>query len=163
MSEYCLGNRDGTVDTSLSPVRAPEIEILKKKFLTEKRKCAHTIQGTSMVPLTPSFYLCDLQKSRYRRNIFWTEKQKCAHCLGNRDCTGDTFLSPVRPQEIEILKKNFGSEKRNYAHTVQGIAMVPLTLFFHLCELRKSRYQRKNFLTEKGNARTLFRKPRWDR
>ena len=69
MRAHCFGNRDGTVDTFLSPVRPPEIEI-SNIFWTEKRKCAHTVQGTEMVPLTPSFHLRNLQKSRYRRNIF---------------------------------------------------------------------------------------------
>ena len=69
MRAHCFGNRDGTVDTFLSPVRPPKIEISKKYFWTEKRKCAHTVLGNAMVPLTPSFHLCDLQKLRYRRNI----------------------------------------------------------------------------------------------
>ena len=146
MREYCLGNRDGTVDTSLSPVRAPEIEILKKNIFDRKTKmrahCSGNLDGTVdtfLLPVRPP----EIEISK--KYILDRKTKMRTHCLGNRDCTGDTFLSPVRPQEIEILKKNFGTEKRNYAHIVQGIAMVPLTLFFHLCELRKSRYQRKNF------------------
>ena len=81
MLAYFLGRRVCTIEASLSPVRSPEIETSKKKISTEKRKCSHTVQGTALVELTSFFHLCDLQKSRYRRKMFWTEKRKKARIL----------------------------------------------------------------------------------
>ena len=84
-----------------------------------------------------------------------------AHCSGISDGTVDTFLLPVRPPEIEISKKYFWIEKRKSAHTVQGTAMVPLTLPFTCATSRNRDIEEIFFGPKNENARTLFREPRW--
>ena len=110
------GYRDGTFNISLSPVLPPEIEI-SKVFWIKKRKCLHPIQVATLIPLSSSFYRCNLQKSRYRRKNFLDEKTKMlASCSGHRVGTVDASLSPVRPPEIEISKKIIWTVKRKWSH-----------------------------------------------
>lgn len=76
--------------------------------------------------------------------------------------TVDTSLSIVRSPEFEvIIKKKFWTNIKKGFYTVQGSALVPLTLPFHFCDLQKSKYPKKTIWTKNENARTPFRVPCW--
>ena len=58
---YCSVQRVGTVDSSLSLVRPPEIEISKKKVFGTKNENARVlVQVKALLTLSPFFSLCDL-------------------------------------------------------------------------------------------------------
>ena len=102
-----------------------------------------------MVPLTPFFHLCDLQKSRFRRNIFWTEKLKCAHTVQGTAKVPLTLFSPVRPPEIEISKKYFLDPKtKMYAYS-SGNRDVTVNTFFSAVRPPEIEISKKYFWTEK--------------
>ncbi len=86
MFAHCSDNSVVTADISLSLVR-----YIEKKNLTVKRKCSNTVHGTALVSFTPTFRMCNLQKSRYRRKFFWTERRKCSHTARG------TALVPLTP------------------------------------------------------------------
>ena len=122
------GYRVGTVDTSLSPFLPLEIEI-SKVLLIKKRKCLHPVQGTALIPLSPPFHRCNLQKSRYRRKFFLTKTKMIVSCSGYRVGTIDTSLSPVRPVEIEISKKNILNWKTKILASCSGYRVGTVNTF----------------------------------
>ena len=65
MSYQKKGHHVSTVDTNLSPVRPPEIEILTKNILAIKTKMVEYCSGTALVRLTPTFHMSYLQKYNY--------------------------------------------------------------------------------------------------
>ena len=143
---YYSGHRVSTVDTSLSHVRPPDIEISKKNFLDRKTKMLTYYSGQRI----DTFNLCDLQKLRYWRKIFITEKRKCANTV-----QGIELVQLIPPfllsdlQKSKYWRKIFWTEKRKSSHTNQGIGLVPLTPPFHMCDPQISRYRSKIFWTEK--------------
>ena len=66
-------------------------------------------------------------------------------------------------QKLNYRRKIFWNEKRKCSHTVQIIALAPLTPPFHLCDLQKSSYRKKIIGAKTENASTLLRAQGWNR
>ena len=146
------GYRVGTVDTSLSPFPL-EIEI-SKVLLIKKRKCLHPVQGTALIPLSPPFHRCNLQKSRYRRKLFGPKNDNAFIMfrapLKHRWYLPFTFATP-RNRNIE--EKIF-TEKQIIQF--KAPRWQPFT-----CTSPRNRDIEKKFGSKDKNVRILFRVPRW--
>ena len=181
------GQRVGTADTILSLVRPLEIEISKKNFWAEKRKCSKTAQGTMFGPLTP--FTCE----RYQKIMLWPKNENARILLRlplwhglhlpftcatfrNWDIE-EKFIGPKNENARILLGaprlyhrhvtftcaryrcKKFRTEKRKYSFTVQGTALEPLHLPF-TCATSWNQDIKEKFIGPKNEkARTLLGAP----
>lgn len=149
MFAYCSEHRVGTVYTSLSPLKPPEIEILTKKNLTLKTKNARILFRAPRWYRWHLFSPVQPPEIEISTKNFWTYKRKMlAFYFGHHVDSADTSLSPVLPTETLISKKNVFDWKKMLAYC-SDTTFVPLTSPFHQSDQQTSTYRRKHFWTKK--------------